>query len=113
MRAFISEQTLLHEDPVRVAHYFAVARATARERGIELRLPNPGPRMHAPDTPGRQRCDWPWRGAYISYDGKAMPCCMVATPDRIHFGDMVRGGVAQVWNNREYTVLPGTARLTG
>jgi PAS domain S-box-containing protein len=26
--------------------------------------------------------DWPWRGAYLSYDGQAVPCCMVSTPDR-------------------------------
>jgi radical SAM protein with 4Fe4S-binding SPASM domain len=44
----------------------------------------------------------PWRGAYISYQGQAMPCCMVATPDRIKFGDMAEEGVAKVWNNAAY-----------
>jgi radical SAM protein with 4Fe4S-binding SPASM domain len=102
MRSFIDEQTLLHEDPARVAHYFDAAREQARALGIDLRLPNLAPRRHPPGTPGRLRCDWPWRGAYISYDGKAMPCCMVATPDRIHFGDMAQNGVTEVWNNREY-----------
>jgi hypothetical protein len=28
---------------------------------------------------------------------------MVATPDRIHFGDMAREGVANIWNNEAYT----------
>jgi radical SAM protein with 4Fe4S-binding SPASM domain len=105
MRAFIDEQTLLHEDPLRVAHYFDAARERARMLNLDLRLPNLQPRVHAPATPGRQRCDWPWRGSYISYDGKAMPCCMVATPDRIHFGDMAQDGVEQVWNNRHYTAF--------
>lgn len=103
MRSFIDEQTLLHEDPQRVEHFFAAACAVAAVLGVSLRLPNLKPRHHPPGMSGRQRCDWPWRGSYISYDGKAMPCCMVATPDRIHFGDMVQDGVEQVWNNRKYT----------
>ncbi|HYD63716.1 MAG TPA: radical SAM protein [Noviherbaspirillum sp.] len=102
MRSFIDDQTLLHEDPQRVAHHFAAAREQANALGVTLRLPNLQPRNHAPGTPGRQRCDWPWRGSYISYDGKAMPCCMVATPDRIHFGDMAQEGVEAVWNNEKY-----------
>ena len=31
-----------------------------------------------------------------------MPCCMVATPDRINFGNMAKSSVAAVWNNSEY-----------
>ncbi len=105
MRSFIDEQTLLNDDPERVEHAFSAARAQARALNVTLRLPNLKPRAHPPAMPGRQRCDWPWRGSYISYDGKAMPCCMVATPDRIHFGDMARDGVAQVWNNQQYTAF--------
>lgn len=102
MRAFIEEQTLLHEDLQRIEHYFGAAHTAANELGIKLRLPRTRPREYSADTPGRKRCDWPWRGSYISYDGKAMPCCMVATPDRIHFGDMTEQGVAEVWNNDAY-----------
>jgi radical SAM protein with 4Fe4S-binding SPASM domain len=102
MRAFIEDETLLHEDLQRVERYFDAARAAAKELGVALRLPNVRPRAHAVGVPGKKRCDWPWRGSYISYDGKAMPCCMVATPDRIHFGDMAEQGVAQVWNNDAY-----------
>ena len=105
MRSFIDAQTLLHDDPQRVESCFAAARDRAAALGVTLRLPNLRPRVHPPQTSGRQRCDWPWRGSYISYDGKAMPCCMVATPDRINFGDMAQDGVAQVWNNREYTAF--------
>jgi radical SAM protein with 4Fe4S-binding SPASM domain len=105
MRAFVDDETLLHEDPQRVQHYFDAARAAASELGIGLRLPNLQPRAYPPEMSGRKRCDWPWRGSYISYDGKAMPCCMVATPDRIHFGDMAQDGVAQVWNNQAYSAF--------
>lgn len=113
MRAFIDGQTLLQEDPRRVERFFSAARDMARELGVTLRLPSLSPRPHPPGMSGRERCDWPWRGAYISYDGKAMPCCMVATPDRIHFGDMAQQGVSQVWNNREYTAFRAQLESSG
>ena len=51
---------------------------------------------------GMQRCDWPWRRAYVTYSGQSMPCCMIATPDRFHFGNMAKEGVVDVWNGDEY-----------
>jgi radical SAM protein with 4Fe4S-binding SPASM domain len=105
MRQFIDGQTLASADSSQVKQHFDAARAEAARLNIALRLPNTEPKTYAPDVPGRQRCDWPWRGAYVSYDGKAMPCCMVATPDRIHFGNMAHDGVATVWNNSAYTAF--------
>ena len=102
MRAFVEEQTLLNEQPERVERYFSAARAVAHEVGIELRLPRTQIRLHAPDTPGRMRCSWPWDGAYVSYQGYAMPCCRVSTPDRINFGNMAEQGVSQTWNSAAY-----------
>jgi radical SAM protein with 4Fe4S-binding SPASM domain len=102
MREFVDAQSLLQEDPARVERVFGDTRALAARLGIALRLPAVRPRGHAPGTPGRQRCDWPWRGAYVSYDGQAMPCCMVGTPDRASFGNMARDGVDAVWNNAAY-----------
>lgn len=51
------------------------------------------------------RCDWPWRGMYISYQGYAMPCCMVGTPDRIHFGNGVDRGLQTIWESDDYRVF--------
>lgn len=102
MRAFVDSQTLLSEDPVRVNHFFAAARQVAQELGVDLRLPRTQPRPHAPGLPDPQRCDWPWRRAYLSYQGDAMPCCMVSTPDRINFGSMAEQGVVEVWNSDAY-----------
>ena len=31
-----------------------------------------------------------------------MPCCMVSTPDRIHFGNMGTQGVDAIWNSAAY-----------
>ncbi len=102
MRDFVQQETLLEEDPARVEHYFAEARAVARSLGIELRLPHTRMRLHPPGTLGPQRCDWPWRGAYFSYQGYAMPCCMVSTPDRINFGTINGRGAEQLWNSPAY-----------
>ncbi len=102
MRDFVDEQMLLREDLERIEHYYAEARAVARELGVDLRLPRPRPRPHRPGTPGRQRCDWPWHGPYVSYDGLSMPCCMIATPDRGNFGSVAESGVEAVWNGPAY-----------
>jgi MoaA/NifB/PqqE/SkfB family radical SAM enzyme len=102
MREFVDRETLDHEDPARVQRWFDEARAAAAELGMTLRLPNVSPQPRPDSVKGRERCDWPWRGAYIAYSGEAMPCCMVATPDRKNFGSMSREGVVQVWNNGAY-----------
>ena len=105
MREFIDGAALREEDRAVAQRQFDAAQADAQRLGIVLRLPRLTPRRHAADVPGRQRCDWPWRGAYISYDGRAMPCCMVATPDRINFGSMAAEGVAEIWNGAAYTAF--------
>src|SRR5262249_21807386 len=102
MRDFVDAETLLTEDPGRVDRVFAEARDVAAELGVDLRLPTTHPRIHPPGTPGRERCNWPWTGAYVSFQGLAMPCCMVATPDRIHLGNMAELGAEAVWNGPLY-----------
>lgn len=102
MRRFVDDETLLGEDPAKVERCFGEARALAACLGVELRLPRAVPKPHREGTGGRSRCDWPWRGAYVSFSGQAMPCCMVATPDRVNFGNMGREGVVRIWNNDAY-----------
>jgi MoaA/NifB/PqqE/SkfB family radical SAM enzyme len=102
MRDFVQAETLLEEVPERVEHFFQQAREAAEERGLELRLPRTRAKVHAPGTPGPDRCDWPWHGAYISYQGLSMPCCMIATPDRGNFGSMAEQGVDAIWNGPAY-----------
>jgi radical SAM protein with 4Fe4S-binding SPASM domain len=102
MRDFVEGQTLLHVAEPIIEFHYALARQVAAELNFDLRLPRVRPRQHPPGTPGRNRCSWPFTGAYISYDGKAMPCCMVATPDRLNFGDMAQKGVTAVWNSEPF-----------
>jgi radical SAM protein with 4Fe4S-binding SPASM domain len=102
MRDYVDEQTLLTEDPARIERYFGEARAAAAELGVDLRLPRTRVRDYPPGTPGRKRCSWPWDGAYISYQGYAMPCCMVSTPDRANLGNMAEQGVRPVWDSEAF-----------
>ncbi|MGQ0749063.1 MAG: radical SAM protein [Betaproteobacteria bacterium] len=100
MRAFVDEETLLQADARVVERWFSAARSVAADLGIDLRLPNV--RRAGAESRKRPRCDWPWRGAYVTYTGQAMPCCMIATPDRYAFGNMAQEGVARVWTSNEY-----------
>jgi radical SAM protein with 4Fe4S-binding SPASM domain len=100
MRDFFAGESLLADDSGAVAAAFATARQRADDLQIDLRLP--------PLTPSEPRrrsehgCDWPWRGAYLSFRGDAMPCCMVSTPDRANLGNMAEHGVEEIWNGRDY-----------
>jgi radical SAM protein with 4Fe4S-binding SPASM domain len=98
MREFVDAETLTGEDPARIERVFAATRELAVQLGIELRLPRI-------QQQGARGCDWPWRGAYVAYSGEAMPCCMVATPDRVNFGNMASDGVAAVWDNAHYNAF--------
>jgi hypothetical protein len=69
-------------------------------------VPRTAPRQHPPGTTGPARCSWPWRGAYVSDQGLAMPWCVVATPDRIQLGNMAQQGALAVWNSPEYQAFP-------
>jgi MoaA/NifB/PqqE/SkfB family radical SAM enzyme len=103
MREFVSAEALDAADYPAMHRAFERARDRAQATGLDLRLPRIEPRARAQErAAGAPRCDWPWRGAYISCRGEAMPCCMVATPDRACLGDMLRDGVEAVWNGTAY-----------
>jgi radical SAM protein with 4Fe4S-binding SPASM domain len=101
MRDFYSAQTLLNEDPHLINECFESARACAAELGVHLRLPA----LEAPHSSGSYGCDWPWRGAYLTYRGDALPCCMVGTADRFNLGNMLAEGIKPVWEGPAYQKL--------
>jgi len=101
MRQFVEAETLANAEPAQLERWFDAARAEAQTLAIALKLPSL-PQRESPPLPDRLRCDWPWRGSYIAYSGEAMPCCMVATPDRINFGSMASEGVVRIWKGEEY-----------
>lgn len=99
---YVNEQSLLYEEPQRIEHYFGQARELARELGIRLRIPRTQPRSYPPGTSGRDRCNWPWTSAYISFQGYAMPCCMAASPEQIHLGLISGDNLEEIWNGEAY-----------
>lgn len=102
MRDFVEQESLLTEDPARVAEAFDAARIRAAVLGVRLRLP---PLERERIAPSPQGCDWPWRGAYLTWRGDALPCCMVSTPERFRLGNMLKDGVQAVWNGEPYRAL--------
>lgn len=94
MREFVAAESLVDAVP-EVDEIFAAARGEAGRAGLELRLPS----FEHARAPG---CDWPRRGIYLSWQGIAMPCCMIGTPDRLHLGNMAEHGVRSVWNGAAY-----------
>ncbi|HEX8962539.1 MAG TPA: radical SAM protein [Rhodocyclaceae bacterium] len=100
MRDFFAAESLLQADAQRVDAAFAAARKQADALGIELRLPPLS--ASEPRRNVGHGCDWPRRGAYLSFRGDAMPCCMVSTPDRANLGNMAAQGVERVWNGLAY-----------
>jgi hypothetical protein len=63
-----------------VDEYFGQACELAQSLELKLCLPRTTLKKFEPGTPGRKRYDWPWSGAYISFEGYMMPCCMVSPP---------------------------------
>ncbi len=47
-------------------------------------------------------CTWPYRSAYISYDGGLLPCCQDVRLLSNDFGNVFTTGFMNVWNNENY-----------
>ncbi|MBF0538709.1 MAG: SPASM domain-containing protein [Nitrospirae bacterium] len=47
-------------------------------------------------------CSWPYRSAYINYDGGVLPCCKDTRLIANDFGNVFRGSFASIWNNERY-----------
>ena len=99
---YVKEQSLLYEDPQRIEHYFSQAKALAQELGVALRLPRPRVKPYPADMPGRERCDWPWSSAYVSFQGYALPCCIASSPDVMQLGLINAENLEAVWNGPAY-----------
>ncbi len=48
------------------------------------------------------KCSYPWHNPYISSEGKVVPCCMVADPEIITFGDINKYSFNKIWNSKEF-----------
>jgi radical SAM protein with 4Fe4S-binding SPASM domain len=79
------------------------ARRVADALGVELRLPGGETEQGRDgDSPG---CDWPWARAYVTYDGRMQPCCMVMGADRAVLGDVSSASVSDNWHGDAYVAF--------
>ena len=99
---FFQKESLVGEGPERVTSVFREASNLAQDLQIVLRLPRLASHAGIRHMRGRERCDWPWRAAYITYDGTAVPCCMIGLPERTNIGSMAQKGVRAIWNGEAY-----------
>ena len=99
MHDFVADQTLVGEDQPR-RPVLRGARAAAARIGVDLRLPEPKPRPHLPGHAGPRPLRLALARRVLQLRGPAMPCCMVATPDRINFGNAAQDGVIPIWGGR-------------
>ncbi|HXG02633.1 MAG TPA: SPASM domain-containing protein, partial [Candidatus Binatia bacterium] len=67
--------------------------------GVRVRVPE----LEESDEPPLPDvgCDWPWRSAYVRWDGRVQPCCMLMGGDRAILGD-IGHGFAEVWTGEPY-----------
>jgi radical SAM protein with 4Fe4S-binding SPASM domain len=52
-------------------------------------------------APGKM-CDWPWYSAYITAEGKVVPCCLIADAKLINMGDLGKEQIKDIWNGAAY-----------
>ncbi len=48
-----------------------------------------------------QPCVWPWQAGFIATDGRMVPCCLLADPEIINFGNLLNTPFKQIWNGEE------------
>jgi radical SAM protein with 4Fe4S-binding SPASM domain len=76
----------------------------ARDLGLDLRLPD-APDTSPPRMAGEPGCDWPWRAAYVGYDGTVQPCCMVMGHARGVLGNIHEQPLSRIWQSPQYTAF--------
>ncbi len=61
------------------------------------------PRRTAEDDEANNRgCSWPYRSAYINWDGGVLPCCRDFRLVANDFGNVFRESFGSIWNNGHY-----------
>ncbi len=59
-------------------------------------------RIPQPNTSSPESCSWPFRSAYINWDGGILPCCREFRPLENDFGNVFQETFTAVWNNDYY-----------
>ncbi len=52
---------------------------------------------------GRGACLHPWLAPFISAEGYVMPCCYIADPSQLNFGNIFNTDFLTIWQSAEYS----------
>ncbi len=110
---YVAEQRLAGLPVGEAEEVFERAQQIARREGIDLRLPSLHERPPSCNVAGTPLgCDWPWRGAYVTYDGWVKPCCMLMGSERGQVGHLDEQSFVEIWEGDELQrfragLLPG------
>ncbi|HEY8490682.1 MAG TPA: radical SAM protein [Dehalococcoidia bacterium] len=100
---YAAEQTVAGLPREEVETVLEQARDVAAWEGVHLRLPALAPRPARAEVDGTPvGCDWPWRAAYVGYDGTVQPCCMVMGSDRAAMGNVHAVSFREVWEGEAF-----------
>jgi len=50
-------------------------------------------------------CNWPWRYAFISYEGIVTPCCSIKDPTRINLGNIFEQNFKDIWRGEKFVAF--------
>ncbi len=49
-----------------------------------------------------QKCVWPWRNIYITWQGYVTPCCKIVDFKNPVFGNIINQSFKEIWNSKTY-----------
>lgn len=55
-------------------------------------------------------CNWPWRYAFISYEGIVTPCCSLKDPTRINLGNIFEENFKDIWCGERFAAFRNDIR---
>ena len=100
---YVAAESVTTLEPGVLEAAYEAAREAAARTGVTLRLPALADRTTALEFEGTPiGCDWPWQGAYSTYDGEVLPCCMVMGPARVSLGHLEQQSFVDVWEGERF-----------
>jgi len=79
-----------------IEHKIINAIQYAQEKKIKLVIQNS--KSHSSKNP----CHWPFDSTFISVEGFVVPCCTIADPSVINFGNIFTKTLKEIWGNPQY-----------
>lgn len=80
--------------------HYREAKHTAEALASRLGIRFLAPVLDSPDF--YSRCQWPFSGCNITWDGFVAPCCLQPDPAVMHFGNLFETDFGQIWHSPAY-----------